>query len=389
MGSVDRKTYIAKLRLDEMLSDHDVSLPADLYDEIVAALREQPEARGVVDVIPEAVRRLLHATEHCLSAADEGVDCGVGRPMLDAMTTLGLLEKTGRGRWAPTGAAEQFVFALTAAQPPVTQPGVGGVSNGGVQQPVQEGGGEVWRCFHCDEAFTDQEAAAGHFGTKLHHLPACQIDPAEYRRMEAKEADYAEEDAACHRAMRGMETQHRLALEREEIKGYERGLRDSGKCPCAAPPSAPVGVEALEARLRARYRDWPTHNSDAEDAVEAVYWAIGEYLNRLRLSLTQQPAQAAPGDGFPRVTEAMARRLDDYLGGEFDIRIGKQAAHAALFNALSAPGDGLKLVPVEPTREMIEAGIMFGNSPNKVAIIYQSMIHAATPPGDDAAGGKP
>lgn len=35
------------------------------------------------------------------------------------------------------------------------------------------------------------------------------------------------------------------------------------------------------------------------------------------------------------VDEAMSRRLDDYLGGEFDIRIGKQAAHAALIAALT------------------------------------------------------
>ena len=38
---------------------------------------------------------------------------------------------------------------------------------------------------------------------------------------------------------------------------------------------------------------------------------------------------------------------------------------------------GWKLVPVEPTRKMIEAGVMFGNSPNKVSIIYQSMVIAA------------
>lgn len=39
------------------------------------------------------------------------------------------------------------------------------------------------------------------------------------------------------------------------------------------------------------------------------------------------------------VDEAMALRLDDYLGGEFDIRIGKQAAHAALHFALAShPG---------------------------------------------------
>lgn len=37
----------------------------------------------------------------------------------------------------------------------------------------------------------------------------------------------------------------------------------------------------------------------------------------------------------PVVDEASARRLDDYLEGEFDIRIGKQAAHAALCHALA------------------------------------------------------
>lgn len=56
-----------------------------------------------------AVERLLYAAEHCISAADEGVDYAVTRPMLDAMTTLGLMEKVGRGKWAPTEAAHQFV----------------------------------------------------------------------------------------------------------------------------------------------------------------------------------------------------------------------------------------------------------------------------------------
>lgn len=42
--------------------------------------------------------------------------------------------------------------------------------------------------------------------------------------------------------------------------------------------------------------------------------------------------------------------------------------------------DGWKLVPMEPTREMIDAGVMFGNSPNKASIIYQNMIHAALNP---------
>jgi hypothetical protein len=44
------------------------------------------------------------------------------------------------------------------------------------------------------------------------------------------------------------------------------------------------------------------------------------------------------------------------------------------------------LVRVEPTREMIDAGIMFGTSPNKAAIIFQSMCNASPSPPVDVAG---
>lgn len=91
-----------------------------------------------------------------------------------------------------------------------------------------------WLCFHCDESFTDREAAAIHFGTHEHQRPACLIDAAEYRRMEAKEARYAEEDADCHRAMHRMAGEHQQALRRAEEAGYAKGLIDSGKCPCAS-----------------------------------------------------------------------------------------------------------------------------------------------------------
>ncbi len=48
---------------------------------------------------------------HCVEAADEGVDYAVSREMLEAMTTLGLMEKVGRGKWAPTDAARLFARA--------------------------------------------------------------------------------------------------------------------------------------------------------------------------------------------------------------------------------------------------------------------------------------
>ncbi len=56
----------------------------------------------------------------------------------------------------------------------------------------------------------------------------------------------------------------------------------------------------------------------------------------------------------------------------------KVAALAAQ-QAVAVP-EGWVVVPREPTREMIEAGILFGNSPNKAAIIYQNMLSAAPTP---------
>lgn len=50
--------------------------------------------------------------------------------------------------------------------------------------------------------------------------------------------------------------------------------------------------------------------------------------------------------------------------------------------ALQAAPEGGEwvLVPHVPTPEMIEAGIMFGTSPNKATIIFQSMCNAAPSP---------
>lgn len=83
-----------------------------------------------------------------------------------------------------------------------------------------------WRCFHCDEAFTEAEDAETHFGKSEHSQPACQIDAAEYRAMEERMRRYNEEDSDLHRTMYGMQSDHQTALQREEEKGYARGLKD-------------------------------------------------------------------------------------------------------------------------------------------------------------------
>lgn len=63
------------------------------------------------EVAPVAHRwldELRDRMEHCISAADEGEDYAVPRDYLDAMTTLGLMKKVGRGKWAPTEEGEAF-----------------------------------------------------------------------------------------------------------------------------------------------------------------------------------------------------------------------------------------------------------------------------------------
>lgn len=85
---------------------------------------------------------------------------------------------------------------------------------------------KVWRCFHCDEVFTDREKAAEHFGKYEMREPACTIDVAEYRRMEEVNRGHCAEDTELHRTIYRMAADHATALLREEEKGYARGLWD-------------------------------------------------------------------------------------------------------------------------------------------------------------------
>lgn len=126
-----------------------------------------------------------------------------------------------------------------------------------------------WRCFHCDESFDDADSAAAHFGTREWHNPACKIDAAEYRRMEAREASYAEEDAEIHRMMRRMESLHQQSLRRAEEAGYAKGLQ---------------AYTELQAKLDAVTRDAIEKLQQAADSLRpperltelrAEYWKAG------------------------------------------------------------------------------------------------------------------
>ena len=88
-------------------------------------------------------------------------------------------------------------------------------------------GGREWRCFHCDEVFTDVESALLHFGDRLFMDPACQIDMAEFRAMESAHARCCEEDTDLHREIYRLRSSRQQELMREEEKGYARGLKDA------------------------------------------------------------------------------------------------------------------------------------------------------------------
>lgn len=84
-----------------------------------------------------------------------------------------------------------------------------------------------WRCFHCDEVFTDEAAAREHFGPSELCSPGCHIGIAEYRRMEELHRAHMAEDSDMHRRLYALRAEHQTALRREEEKGYARGLQDA------------------------------------------------------------------------------------------------------------------------------------------------------------------
>ncbi|MGK8199530.1 hypothetical protein [Burkholderia cepacia] len=135
---------------------------------------------------------------------------------------------------------------LPAWQYPVLQQAIGLLTSP-VEQPAAA---PIWRCFHCDEAFTDSESAALHFGTSERQSPACTIDVAEYRAMEQRMHAYNEEDTELHRAVYRQQAQHQTELQREEEKGYARGLADGMK---EAASAAPAPADTQEAWDDARH----------------------------------------------------------------------------------------------------------------------------------------
>ncbi len=90
----------------------------------------------------------------------------------------------------------------------------------------------TWRCFHCDELFTDRDAAQLHFGSSDGGVPACRLAPdqagliAIIREQGDELSRFREEETASFREFYSLGAEHAVALRREEEKGYSRGLAD-------------------------------------------------------------------------------------------------------------------------------------------------------------------
>jgi len=89
-----------------------------------------------------------------------------------------------------------------------------------------------WTCFHCGEnfpgTFGGQRAARLHFGASIHDEPKCQISARLLRVMEDQLRRFREEDTDLHREIARLQSDHAVALRREEEKGYARALKDVG-----------------------------------------------------------------------------------------------------------------------------------------------------------------
>lgn len=112
-----------------------------------------------------------------------------------------------------------------------------------------------WRCFHCNEIFTNPKHAAEHFGVDETSTPGCRLTATEghlvtyIRRLEKDLDEYRDDRHPLILAHLSDESARRLALQREEEVGYARGVLDS-EAACAGMREALEYVRPYVARGR-------------------------------------------------------------------------------------------------------------------------------------------
>lgn len=102
-------------------------------------------------------------------------------------------------------------------------------------QPNEKIAAPSWRCFHCDEMFTDWIAARNHFGyTPEDGAPSCRTtrgEDSELYHMKRRLESYQREDTELHRALHAKDAEMHTKVCQAEEQGYARGLEDTKKHP--------------------------------------------------------------------------------------------------------------------------------------------------------------
>lgn len=142
--------------------------------------------------------------------------------------------------WVPK--AEQFCFASPTGRPFAKAWEPLYAASGASPHPSQARELSAWRCFHCDESFSDREAAQEHFGRSEIDKPMCQMDAEYIRWLEAQHRRNVEDDTEALRSMRGWASEHEALRRRAEEEGYARGLADAQKHP------EELGLAAINAK---------------------------------------------------------------------------------------------------------------------------------------------
>ena len=85
----------------------------------------------------------------------------------------------------------------------------------------------AWRCFHCDETFADEDAAARHFGRFEDCTPACRVGIEKFREMEAELQTWRSETDHTSREFYALGAEHNRKQREAEQAGYDRGIADA------------------------------------------------------------------------------------------------------------------------------------------------------------------
>jgi hypothetical protein len=296
----------------------------------------------------------------------------------------------------------------------------------------------TWRCFHCDEAFTDRDQAALHFGTSEHDRAICTIDPEHFRWVEAQHRRNVDDDSDALRTVRTLANEHETLRKRAEEEGYARGLADAKKhpeelglaalsdrstgavpCPhcddtgdvtsivgewrgyCACPAGVAVSATAAPPVAPAAYVEAWLCKAWGETDIPAATFAMKR--DDLRAFIVREwlgDEDALDGDDEPSLPRVMddldSHDWSEPWDAEFEIgglKIERVSAWVAAIGAAGEPQprEGWKWVPVEPTDAMTRAGfncVDYGTTVESDIERAWSVMLAAVPQADSGAAGE-